>query len=358
MQYTPAFLTGATAAEDTAATWAALTNTGKFTITVNGTERADVNPNFTGDTTMALVAASIQTALRAATGRQETVVWSTDHFVISSADTTYESAITVCSTPSAGADLSSATYMDCAANATVTAVSASLGMTVDDLYKAAAFEIFGDAADVSLDANQFRRWLNDGYQISRSKIKEVAPNFDIVNGTAFDITSIDDESEQIFSLETYAPDCATILRVDMVDDDNDYEDETTPLLETEYDEKITKTGLRWCRQNENLIIRGIYDDYDNITVRYRKRVPFLIAATDRPDLPNQNFCSILVDYVVSQYYKQESMEVDYRQFFGDAGNPKSGVGFYGRLYDLLDNIQQVDEPANERVAYTTGINLS
>ena len=357
MQYSPSFLTGETAAEATAATWAALTNTGKFTITINGTEYADVAPDFTGDSTMALVAASIQTALRTATSALETVTWSTDHFVISSVDTTYASAITVCSAGTTGVDLSSATYMDCAANATITAVSAALGYTVADIYTAVALELFEDSADTTLDADQFRLWMNDGYQICRTKIKEVAPNFDIEDGTAFDVTEISDESEQIFSLATYAPDCETILRVYYVDDDDTFQDETTPIVETEFDEKIYKTGLRFCRLGDNLILRGVYSDIDNVTIRYRKRVPLLIANTDRPDLPNENFHSILVLYVVAMYHKQQNMEVDFRLFLGDAGNPKSGIGFFGKLFDLVDSLQQVDEPANERVLFKTGIPL-
>ena len=357
MTYSSAYLTGATAAESTAATWAALTSTGKFTISINGTEYADVNPDFTGDTTMALVAASIQTALRTATSALETVEWDTDHFVISSVDTTYESAITVCSAPTAGVDLSSATYLDCAANATVTAVSAALGYTLTDLYTAAALEIFDDATDTTIDQNWFRKVVNDGYRIARQRMKEVDPNFDIQTGTEFDITAATDESEQIFALSTYAPNAATILRVDYVDDDDTYEDETTSIPETEWDEKIYKTGLRWCKVGGNLVIRGIYDDIDNVNIRYHSGNIQLIAATDRPTFPNPDHHSILVDYVVAMWHKKENLETDFRLFLGEAGNPKSGVGFYGKLMDVLDDIQPTDELPNERIKYDTGIVL-
>lgn len=114
--YTPAFLTGGSSAESTAATWAALTNTGKFNMTIDGVAYTDINPDFTGDADMDDVAASIQAAIRAKTGGSETCVWSTNRFIISSADTTASSAITVASTPSTGTDISGnggSPWMDC-----------------------------------------------------------------------------------------------------------------------------------------------------------------------------------------------------------------------------------------------------
>ena len=51
--------------------------------------------DFTGVVDMAAVATKLQTALRAQTGSTETVVWSTNRFIISSVNITDSSAITV-----------------------------------------------------------------------------------------------------------------------------------------------------------------------------------------------------------------------------------------------------------------------
>ena len=156
-------LTCGTAGDATAANWAAITGAGRFTLSIGGTEYEDVDPDFTGDTTMAEVATSIQVAIRAKTGSTEYVKWSTDHFIVYASDTiTHLSApttetdlstsswingvtgtldnskltaeevvswstdhfiiysnytLTACSAPDAGTDLSSATYMDCTSGA-------------------------------------------------------------------------------------------------------------------------------------------------------------------------------------------------------------------------------------------------
>ena len=123
---TPAFLTGGTGAQSTAATWAGVTD-GSFGITINGTAYNVDAINFTGNADMAAVAATIQAKIRTATGALETCVWSTDHFVISSVLTTQSSAITVTrtSTGTVGTDISGAgasDWMDCdTGNGTVTA---------------------------------------------------------------------------------------------------------------------------------------------------------------------------------------------------------------------------------------------
>lgn len=95
--YTPAFLTGWSSAQSNFATWAAVTD-GSFRVTVDWTAYNVDWINFTGDASMADVASTIQTALRTATSWTETVVWSTDHFVITSWDTTVNSEISVLTT--------------------------------------------------------------------------------------------------------------------------------------------------------------------------------------------------------------------------------------------------------------------
>lgn len=132
--YTPAYLTGGTSATTNIPQWAGTTD-GSFQITIDGTPRSITGINFTGVTDMAGVATKLQTALRTVTGSTETVVWSTNHFVISSANTTSSSAITVCTAGASGTDISGAggvAYMDCDAGAADEAVTnAVLDITQD-----------------------------------------------------------------------------------------------------------------------------------------------------------------------------------------------------------------------------------
>lgn len=114
--YTPALLTGGSAAESNTAIWDSVSD-GSFRLTLDGTAYNVDGIDFTSITTMADVASTIQTALRTASGTTATVVWSTDHFVITSSNTTASSAITVLSTSTGtvGTDISGAgasTYMD------------------------------------------------------------------------------------------------------------------------------------------------------------------------------------------------------------------------------------------------------
>lgn len=109
--YTPAYLTGGTNAQATYSNWLAVLD-GSFRITVDGTLRDITGINFTGVTSMNDVAAKIQTAIRAVTGGSETVVWSTNHFVITSGITTSSSAITVTSATGGGTDISGAGASD------------------------------------------------------------------------------------------------------------------------------------------------------------------------------------------------------------------------------------------------------
>lgn len=112
--YTPAYLTGGTAATSDFATWASVTD-GSFKISVDGTLRTMTGIDFTWVTSMADVATKLQTALRAQTGSLETVIWSTNRFIISSVNVTSSSAITVTTAWWAWTDVSWAwatAYMD------------------------------------------------------------------------------------------------------------------------------------------------------------------------------------------------------------------------------------------------------
>lgn len=114
--YTPAYMLGGTSAETNTAIWDSVTN-GSFRITLDGTAYNVDGISFSGITTMAQVASTIQTALRAACGSTPTVVWSTNRFIITSSNTTSSSAVSVLSTSTGtvGTDISGAgagTYMD------------------------------------------------------------------------------------------------------------------------------------------------------------------------------------------------------------------------------------------------------
>ncbi len=84
----------------------ALTNTGKFAISVDGSDYTAVNPDFSSVTSMADVATAIQTGIRAATSGSETCAWSTDHFVITSGTAGASGSISYLSTPASGVDIS------------------------------------------------------------------------------------------------------------------------------------------------------------------------------------------------------------------------------------------------------------
>lgn len=134
--YTPAFLTGGNAPETNVAIWDSV-NDGEFRITIDGVVRDITGLDFQTPpvTSMAEVAAVIQTGIRAATGSTETCTWSGTEFVISSVDTTASSAITVTSAVPAGTgtDISGAgsAYMDCDATSTAAVTAAVLDPTAD-----------------------------------------------------------------------------------------------------------------------------------------------------------------------------------------------------------------------------------
>jgi len=122
--YTPAYLTGGGSATAVIGTWTAV-NDGSFDIDIDGASYTMSAIDFSGATSMDEVAELIQDEIRAETAALETCVWSTDHFVISSVDTSATSAVTVASASGVGTDISGAggtTFMDCdVGNGTVTA---------------------------------------------------------------------------------------------------------------------------------------------------------------------------------------------------------------------------------------------
>jgi hypothetical protein len=109
--YTPAYLTGGASAETNISVWDSLTD-GSFRVTIDGTAYNidGINATSVAGGDMNDVAAIIQAAIRAATGSTETCVWSTDHFIITSVDTTVASEVSVLetSTGTVGTDISGA----------------------------------------------------------------------------------------------------------------------------------------------------------------------------------------------------------------------------------------------------------
>ena len=128
---TTAHLTCATAGDVTAADWAALTTTGHFKVTINGTLYT-VTPDFTGCTTMANVATAIQTALAALlTGT--TCTYNTDHFVITTPTPAYRKGGTITVlTAGATVDISGTSWMNgCTGHGVATQGVDSVGALAD-----------------------------------------------------------------------------------------------------------------------------------------------------------------------------------------------------------------------------------
>jgi hypothetical protein len=337
--YTPAFIVGTTA-EDDPTVYAALTNTGKFNITINSTAIV-CNPNFTGVSTMAAVATAIQVALRTIVSTV-TVTWSASlvSFTINTGNTTYTSAITVASTPSTGTDISAMIGMD---DGTITVVTADSGYTVLDLYNAVRDDIFHDTNDTTMGPDTFRRYLNEAYRETISRVLKYFPNYYMEQTPVFDI---------ITTQNTYAlpADCLTVLRVGFPNpfDDSNFPREVV-IPETNFDERIRKTGLRWYRDVSTIMFRGLTDfgqDIEDAVIYYRKRVPTLIADTDRPQLPSNDWDIILLPYVKFLWYKEQHMEIDANDYFSM---------FNDRLQEMVKDVKPTDQPIALKIKGDDGI---
>ena len=110
---TNAILTGGTSATSVFGTWAAVTD-GDFAITIEGVTYDITAIDFTGAGDMDAVAVILQAAIRTATGDSfTTVVWDTDHFIITSRKSI---TVTSASPTNPGTDISGAggtAFMDC-----------------------------------------------------------------------------------------------------------------------------------------------------------------------------------------------------------------------------------------------------
>ena len=100
--FTPAYMTTG-ASSTTLATWQAVTN-GNFHIIIDGVQVDLKNLNFSGAGSLPAVATIIQNAIRAATGKLETVTYDagSTKFTFSSADSTGKSQMTYCFNSSIG----------------------------------------------------------------------------------------------------------------------------------------------------------------------------------------------------------------------------------------------------------------
>jgi len=105
--FTPAYLNGGEHSTKIIATWIAVTD-GSFKITIDGVERLVSGLDFSTAVDLPAVALIIQNAIRALTGKLETVVYTAPRFVISSASVYIDSSITVTSSAGVGTDISGA----------------------------------------------------------------------------------------------------------------------------------------------------------------------------------------------------------------------------------------------------------
>lgn len=201
--YTPAFLTGWTSATSVVATWNAVLD-GSFNITINWVVRSVTGLNFSAAVTMANIATIIQTGIRALTLSTETVVWSTNQFIISSVLTTSSSAITVTSAAWVGTDISGAggtAFMDAeTGRGTVTAASQNKLVTITEAWVVTEINtttliasdnrmFFQNVADVIYCMNGsdlFGKLNGTTYTTPSTGIANFAPAFSVVfNGSHF-----------------------------------------------------------------------------------------------------------------------------------------------------------------------------
>lgn len=97
-------------------------NDGAIKTTIDGVEydnvAVDLVNNYQGLNDENDIATALQTAIQTATSSTETVAWSTDHFVVTSATANRTSSVLQFTAPTTGTDISGAGYLDLGANAT------------------------------------------------------------------------------------------------------------------------------------------------------------------------------------------------------------------------------------------------
>jgi hypothetical protein len=100
-----AYVTGGTNAPGNFALWTSITN-GSFRIEIDGTWYNITGINFTGYSSMDTIAGKIQLEIRTVTGGMETVIWETDHFIITSGAIPASSSISLTTAAGVGTDIS------------------------------------------------------------------------------------------------------------------------------------------------------------------------------------------------------------------------------------------------------------
>jgi hypothetical protein len=189
---TPAYLTGGSNAESVPFVWEGVTD-GSYRITINGIPYNVDGNNFTGDTTMDNVAATLQATLRTKTLSLETVEWKTDHFVITTVDGAF-SAITVTSTSTGtvGTDISGTGWMDADAgngvvtdriesNAIVHITIISDGGSGSNLFDDNATIVDAVHGEISIDPGDTSSWVLDEALIEATITKDgkIEKNMDV-----------------------------------------------------------------------------------------------------------------------------------------------------------------------------------
>lgn len=194
--YTPAYLTGGTNAETTVALWDNLADA-SLRITLDGTAYNIDGMDMTATgplgivTDMDDVASVIQHYIRIGTSGTETCVWSTDHFIFTSADTTVTSAILVLetSTGTVGTDISGAgasDWTDCDTGNGVASV-AVIDKTADvgKLVKLDASGEFNDGF-IKKDRVIYGETISAGEALSTIKVDNVGANILVDDDTYLD----------------------------------------------------------------------------------------------------------------------------------------------------------------------------
>jgi len=93
-------------------------NDGKFSVNIDGTDYTDIAVILGTVNNLDDVASAVQTAIRARTGKTETVEWNKDHFIIESSTIGENSSVSKLTAPTSGTDITGASYLNLGENAT------------------------------------------------------------------------------------------------------------------------------------------------------------------------------------------------------------------------------------------------
>jgi hypothetical protein len=276
--YTPGFLTGGSNAETNIALWDSVSD-GSFRITIDGTAYNIDGLDFTDPivTDMDDVAAVIEAGIRAATSALETCVWSTDHFIISSVNTTATSAVTVTttSTGTVGTDISGAgasDWMDCdTGNGVVTAPvinraadSGKVGLLGTDGYLDEA--VLGRVTDPAGYAGKGAMPVATG--ANEGAVLEAGNNDQIV---AYDSTEAKGVKQVQRARYLVVNDTKVSATLDNVENTLITQSVPGNALGTSNIIKVTLHNVNWDKGSSNLgdgILRGKYDGSAFVTVTY------------------------------------------------------------------------------------------